>query len=395
MRMLYVLSRYPKVSETFVYREIAFLRDLGHTIRVFSILPVDPAEKPLLAANLLDPADRIQAPPLWRLALEAIWRSPVPRGQKSAARAPWRERLTDRLAMTALARRVAREAARFEADWIHAHFATIASTAAWGASALSGIPFGFTIHNIGLFSRVNPFLGGRLRDAALPVTISEYNRLRIAERFGRKIAERVAVVHCGVDLAEFAFQREGRDLDVVSVGRLVDYKGMDILLEALSRIPDMVAHCEIVGDGPERPLLERMIALRDLKKRVLLRGERPESETRLAVERARVFVLASRIGLGGARDGIPVALMEAMASGAPCVSCRVAGVPELIEDGKSGLLAAPGDPETLAQAMRKMLGDEDLQEMIAREARAKVERDFDARKNVADLARRIEAAAKK
>ncbi|MEO7916363.1 MAG: glycosyltransferase, partial [Dokdonella sp.] len=136
--------------------------------------------------------------------------------------------------------------------------------------------------------------------------------------------------------------------------------------------------CRIIGEGPQRSELEQSIAMLDLRDRVELLGALPQVEVRALLHRASAFVLPSTVAADGNRDGIPVALMEAMAVGTPVISTRVSGIPELVTDGVSGLLVDGGDAEGLSRAVQRILEDSPLRDRVALEARRVVERDFDA-----------------
>ena len=141
----------------------------------------------------------------------------------------------------------------------------------------------------------------------------------------------------------------------------------------------------IIGDGPARNALAALVDHHALGGRVELAGAQPQEVVRAALAGASIFALPCQVAANGSRDGIPVALMEAMASGCAVVSCPVSGVPELIGDGVNGLLAREGDPASLAAALRRLLGDAGLRRRLAEAARRRVETDFDARRESARL----------
>lgn len=269
---------------------------------------------------------------------------------------------------------------RFDPDFIHSHWATYPSTVALALSRLTGKPYGFTCHAHDIFVD-NQLLKVKLVDACLPVTISRYNVAYLSENITPIAGDRLQVVHCGVDLPGFVFRGDGRESNLlVAVGRLDPIKGFDMLVLALARLASsgVAFHCTIIGEGPQRAELEQSIAMLDLRDCVRLAGALPQAEVRAMLHSATAFVLPSRIAADGNRDGIPVALMEAMAVGAPVISTRVSGIPELIENDVSGLLVDGDDVEGLADAIQRLLGDADLRKRLALRAREVVERDFDA-----------------
>jgi glycosyltransferase involved in cell wall biosynthesis len=376
---------FPCWSETFIVREIAALIDAGADVRILSLkAPIEELVHPE-AAQLLA---RVRHP---------LSPGPAARRRVAALLAHPRELSSLTLALTrALARRpvelakslesVARATEQldwvreFDPDVIHAHWATYPSTAALALGRLAGKPFGFTCHAHDIFVH-DHLLRQKLESAAVPVTISRYNVAWLAEHVTARARDRLTVVHCGVDLTSLPFQGDGRDEDlIVTVGRLDPIKGFDVLVAALGELKrrGRRLRCQVIGDGPLRRTLQAQIAGQGLSTQVELLGARPQGAVREALGRATIFTLPSQIAPGGDRDGIPVSLMEAMASGAPVVSTRVSGIPELIEDEREGLLVPPRDSQALAAALGRLLDDKTLRRRLAAAARAKIVREFDA-----------------
>ena len=268
----------------------------------------------------------------------------------------------------------------FDPDVIHAHWASYPSTAALALGRLLGKPFGFTCHAHDIFVH-DHLLREKIESAAVPVTISRYNVAWLAEHVSARAHDRLNVVHCGVDLSSCSFQADGREEDlIVAVGRLDPIKGFDVLVDALAVLDGQGrrVRCQVIGEGPLRGELQARIDRQGLSRRVTLVGARPQPEVRAALGAATIFTLPSLVAPNGDRDGIPVSLMEAMAAGAPVVSTRVSGIPELIEDERDGLLVAPHSSPALAQALARLLDDAALRRRLAAAARVKIEREFDA-----------------
>ncbi|HET9323356.1 MAG TPA: glycosyltransferase family 4 protein [Gaiellaceae bacterium] len=183
-------------------------------------------------------------------------------------------------------------------------------------------------------------------------------------------AERTVVIPNGVDVddAPRAAPDGGRPL-VVSVGRLKPPKDALTLVRSLALLPAGSCDALVVGDGPDRPLVEAEIRALGLRERIRLAGDRHDVPTLLAG--ADVFVLSS------ASEGMPVSVLEAMAAGLPVVASRVGGVPELVVEGKTGLLVDPGDPGGLAEALRRLVQDPALRRRLGEAGRARVEQRFD------------------
>jgi glycosyltransferase involved in cell wall biosynthesis len=256
---------------------------------------------------------------------------------------------------------------------------------------LTGVPFSFTAHANDLF--VAPVLLERKAvDAAFVAAISEYNHAYLLERCP---GARVEVVHCGVDLTRLPWHGlDGRDGHVLCVASLHAKKGHADLIEAFAllagRSPGV--GLELIGDGPERQGIQLRARDRGVEERVELLGARPAAFVRERLRRARVFALPSVRLASGRMEGIPVALMEAMAAGVPVVATRLSGIPELVQDGVTGLLVEPHDPDALAAALERLLGDDTLAAELSANARALVERSFNLTAEATRLGELFEAA---
>jgi colanic acid/amylovoran biosynthesis glycosyltransferase len=385
-RLLYVVSLFPCWSETFIVREIAALIAAGADVRILSLKP--PSEKLVHPeAERLLPRVRHPLSPGPAALRRAAALLAHPRALSSLALALGRALAWHPIELAKSLEAVARAVEQlawvreFDPDVIHAHWASYPSTAALALGRLLGKPFGFTCHAHDIFVH-DHLLREKIESAAVPVTISRYNVDWLAEQVTARARERLTVIHCGVDLPTLPFQQdEGREQDlIVTVGRLDPIKGFDILIDALAELKGRGRRfrCQIIGEGPLRSELQTRIDRQGLSRLVELVGARPQSEVRAALCAATVFTLPSLIAPSGDRDGIPVSLMEAMAAGAPVVSTRVSGIPELIEDEREGLLVAPQDSPALAEALARLLDDAALRRRLAVAARAKIEREFDA-----------------
>jgi len=418
----YLLTGFPRLSETFIASEIHWLERQGLRLRLF-VLKLDDrrAPHPVVARIAARPdylpatASFTHTPFLRWLARSlpafvpgllglAWWR---PRGLAramvatvaQAARArrdgSWPPRVVKEfLQATALADRLRRTT---DVRHLHAHFCHGTATVAWLTSMISGIPFSFTAHARDLYQpSLNP--GGLLRRkiaaARFVVTCTEANR-----RYLATIAAGVPV-HCvyhglNADLARLlatapgAPTATGSSIRALGVGRLVPKKGFDVLVEAcaLVRARGVAVKAIIVGDeGAHEPEVRRRINERGLADAVELAG--PLGQAALLDEylRATVFCLPCRVAEDGDRDGIPNVLIEAMACGLPVITTGVSGIPELVVDGVNGLLVPPEDAPALADAMVRLHRDPDLAQRLGREAEAAVRARFDGERLAARLA---------
>jgi colanic acid/amylovoran biosynthesis glycosyltransferase len=353
----YIVKRFPRLSQTFVLNELLALERQGVRLTVISLRRSDEAHSGYaeLAAPVLYLGEQGARTP----AVEAAQIAPL-----------------------LLARGVTH---------IHAHFATRAATVASLASAATGVPFSFTAHAHDIFhAGVDcSALAATMARAATVVTVSEYNR-RYLE--GLLAAEgrtgRVLRLYNGVDLSRLrpaaGPRRPGL---IVGVGRLIAKKGFATLVEALRllRASGRRAGCLIVGEGEERARLQEQIVAAGLVGVVRLAGALAPAQVARLVGEAEVFALPCVVDAAGDRDGMPTVLVEAMALGTPVVSTDVAGIPELVQHGRTGLLAAEGDPASLAAALATLLDDAALRERLRAAALACVRADFDLERNVLRL----------
>jgi colanic acid/amylovoran biosynthesis glycosyltransferase len=209
-------------------------------------------------------------------------------------------------------------------------------------------------------------------------------------------APRLRVVRQGIDLLRFPRRESrapGNPPEVLSVAALREKKGHHVLIRAAAGLRDrgFDFRLTIVGEGPERGRLEGLVREFDLGARVRLVGAESPDRVRERLGAADLFVLACTTAANGDLDGIPISLMEAMATGVPVVSTRLSGVPELIGDGEEGRLAEPDDPDGLADAMTALLGNPARAAAMVERARAKVETEYELGASVARLAAEFRA----
>ena len=382
----YVLKRYPRFSETFVVNEILAHEAAGQELEIFALRPVQETHFQDGIARVRAPVTRIpdkQRSPavLWSLLAraEAVFPGATARSLATGAEA---EDVTQALA-------VALECRSRGVGHLHAHFGTLATTVARIAAAVAGIGYSFTAHAKDIYHDYGKDVGlaAKMRDADAVVTVSEYNlaHLRSAHDAG---AERALRVYNGLDLARFDWSAPAPQADeILAVGRLVEKKGFHILVEAMLILAErgLKPRCRIIGHGEEAPHLRDQIEGAGLADTVTLEGPRPQPDVVAAMRRAAVLACPCVVGRDGNRDGLPTVLLEAMALGTPCVASDVTGIPELLHDGETGLVAAAGDPLALADALQRVLGDADLRRRLSANGRARIERDFDIHRNAAEL----------
>ena len=385
-RAVYIVSLFPSWSETFIVREVGTLIDSGVDVRIISLKRPSQDLVQSDAAVLLD---RVRHPGtvLHSLGgtLAILARNPrsVVGSFATVIAQLWRQPVVLLKSLFALLRGLEQAAwlREFDPQVIHSHWATYPSTAAWALGRALDKPFSFTCHAHDIFVE-HQMLARKIEDAALAVTISRYNVEWLRTHATPLAEHKLKVVHCGVDLDKTSWQPGGREPhSLLAVGRLDPVKGFASLIQALALLHKrgLPFDCRIVGSGPLEAELRRLADDLGVSNRIEFSGAQPQAMVRAWMNSATLFVLPSEVAADGNRDGIPVALMEAMASGCPVISTRVSGIPELIEDDLQGLLVDEREPVALADALQRLLEDASLRERLALAARRHVEREFDAR----------------
>jgi colanic acid/amylovoran biosynthesis glycosyltransferase len=395
----YVVSHYPARSHTFVLREVRALRRLGARVETFSI-----HRTPL--EQLISPQDRAEASTthnlrpvgFGRLVATHLWCAATgpaayagTLGRALASSPPgWRARLWQGFYF-AEAVLLYREADRRCLRHLHAHLANAGSDVAWWASELgrrrapdAGWRWSFTMHGPTEFFAVERFnLARKVEAASTVVCISDYCRSQLMLLSPPEQWTKLRVVRCGVDPSEFPF-RPMRPVSpparILCVGRLTPEKGQHLLLQAAARLEagGCPVTVELAGWGPSEDSLRKEATRLGLGS-VHFLG--PVAQDRLAdlFARADVFCLPSFA------EGLPIVLMEAMATGVPVVTTAVAGIPELVRPEETGWLVPPGRPDLLADALADALADPDGTRRITLNARNAIEKDFNLTVNAHHL----------
>lgn len=375
--VLYVLKRYPRLSETFVVRELAALEALGEQLLIDALLPPEDGPRhPEVDGVAASVRYLPRHPRLRRRAVaSAHWSllRRAPRRWLREAVAARRLGLWRRFLQAGL---TAERAHRDGVVHLHAHFATAAAEVAGIAGRLSDLPVTVTAHAKDIFHEDNaPALSRRLGDLAGVVTISEHNASHLAA-----VLPRTPIHHIpnGVAVPD-TIPGPAADGSVLCIARLIEKKGVDTLIRALPlvhrKFPE--ARVEIVGTGPLRSELERLASDLELDGRVSFAGARSFPEVEHCYRRAAMVVLPCRVATDGDRDGVPTVLLEAMARGLPVISTPVAGIPEVVLHEETGLLVPEGDSRALADAIERLLADPGWGHALGRAGRSTVARAHD------------------
>jgi glycosyltransferase involved in cell wall biosynthesis len=383
----FIVSVWPRLSETFILNEVVALERLGSRLRIFSVKTNPKKDEPVHAkvAQVRAPVTCLkvggQRKAVWRANLRLLCKRPIRYFRTLLQAISYRRRVIVKRFFQAgyLAEILAGE----PVTHLHAHFAHDPTMVAMFTHRLTGIPYSFTAHAKDIYLKTTPeVLRAEAQQAQAVVTCTEYNRKYLADEVGLTPKGKVHCIYHGLDLSQFKFQwprvpQTGAPL-ILSVARLVEKKGLNDLLCAadLLRRRGRSFQIEIIGDGPLRQALKAQAEQLGLNGQLRLLGDVSHDSVCRAYQRASVFALPCIVAADGDRDGIPNVLAEAMASGLPVVATPVSGIPELIESEQQGLLVPPSNPLQLADALERLLTQPELCGRLARAARDKVETCF-------------------
>jgi glycosyltransferase involved in cell wall biosynthesis len=396
VRLVYFINCFPNFIEAMIYREVMAVRAAGHEVETVSIRRPPAADVPAEARALADTTTYILPATVASLVgahLRALRRWPLRYWRVlwevlSGTHERWRDRWRT-LCHFAEAVAVLPTIERMRPEHLHAHWAVGATTCAMVVSRFLGIPFSFTAHAYDIW-RERLLLPEKLHAADRVVTCTGYNRTHLVGTYGVP-ADRVRVVYHGLDVDAFRRERRARRARplILSVGRLVEQKGYEDLLRACAVLVQrgVSFECEILGDGPLRADLEEMTRRLGLGGVVRLPGRIVGERLRQHYDDADVFALLCVEASDGDRDGIPNTIVEAMAMELPVVSTRYSGVPELVDEGTSGLLAEPRDAVAAADALERLLADPGLRAAMGQAGRRRVLDRFTLRASVRELER--------
>lgn len=396
-RIAYLVSRFPHFTETFIVGEIHEVLNAGLDVSVYALRDfrqdaVQPDAEVLLPlvtwGNRLPATEMIRAIAGWLVRRPirtlGIWVKAIA-GNLRSPKFLGRALLALPAAMT-----FAHRMQRGDVQHIHAHWATHPALAAWVIHQLTGIPYSVTVHAHDLYVE-RPMIERKLGDAAAVVTISEFNR-RILTEIHPPLVDRLHVIPCGVRLDDFGPGERG-DHRVVCVGSLQEYKGQRYLIDAARILTAQGRDLSVVlvGDGELRSELQAQVARLGLGSTVEFAGHQPTGRITELLSTATVVVQPSVVTASGKMEGIPVALMEALASQAAVVATDISGISELVSDCVTGRLVPQRDAAALADAIATLLDDEELRTRLGRSGRERVASAYDLERNAEALVRLLTA----
>ena len=388
MNVVYFLGSFPRLSQSFVLNEIYELEQNGHNVAVCAIH--NPGEEIVhkefneldIPINYIGTPNYLDLPELFstktlhpRIIANTLYRAPP---QNHAANLFRGKKCIEFC-----------ESIEWTPDLIHSHFASLPTFAGLYAARYYDIPFTLTTHAYDIYKEpIGLYTGPLLRKADRIITISEYNKTHLRQEFALETP--IDIVRAGIRPEKFAPTETTAPNRVLTVSRFVEKKGLPYALEAVAiaseTIPDLEYH--IVGSGELEETLRRQVEQLSIEDTVTFLDNVTDERLITELDEARCFLLPCIIAESGDRDGIPVALMEAMAMKTPPISTTVSGIPELIDHEQNGLLVEPRDPEATASALVSMLEDDEQWTEYADRAREKVETEF----NIETEATKLESA---
>ena len=382
--ILYVASRLPELSETFVYREVLGLRLHGRHVFAASVRsPRKAIDDPIMAA-LAEEAIVVYNLPAVGFLFVALALHPLIflRAIGDAFHSD-HYNVVSRLKhvfQAAMGITLAMRVRRLRIGHVHAHMAHVPATVALYTARTLGVQFSFTGHAADLFVQ-RAGLKFKLEQASFVACISVWH-----QKFYRSIApielDRLPVIRCSVALSD---QPKPKRREIVTVARLVPKKGIDVLLRAYKSFNDPDWRLRIIGDGTERQALEKLVQELGVEHLVKFEGAKAHSSCLSAIATAGMFILPCRTAMNGDQDGIPVVLMEAMAASCPVICGDLPAIRELVRHGETGLLISHNDCSALASAMQRLAKDDAYATTIGTQARHHIEAEFSDDINLARL----------
>jgi glycosyltransferase involved in cell wall biosynthesis len=390
MKIAYVLDTFPVLTQTFILNEIVELIKRGHDIQIFS---------------LFHPSEDIVHEEVYEYKLLGRTHYFTPRFILRKNPLRFTENFVKAVLQSLRARRISRNELIADAqlayfatimeekgvELIHAHFAGVGTTAR-RLSEITNFPYTFTTHAFDIFLNVDrEELKKNIEKTSYVLTISQYNKDYLLDLCGREFENKIKIVHCGIDIKKFSPKRKeiGRpdNFRILTISRLVEKKGIPYLIEALFLLKrrGKTFTVTIVGDGPQRKIIEELIQKYELENYFVLRGYVKSNEVINFLSNVHVFVLPCIVASNGDRDGIPVALIEAMAMEVPVISTNVSGIPELIKNKQTGLAVQEKDVESLAHAIEQLMENKNFREELGKNGRKKVIEEFNIKRNVMEL----------
>jgi glycosyltransferase involved in cell wall biosynthesis len=400
LKVAYIMSRFPKLTETFILYEMLAMRQKGLQVEVYPLLREHEAVMHPESAQFVNIAhfQPFMSLAIIRANLHFLWKKPLVylKTLRDLLRANWGS-FNFFTGVVGIFPKTVLFAFQMRADnvqHVHAHFASHPAAAAFIIHRLVGIPYSFTAHGSDLH-RDRHMLREKVAEAAFVAAISEYNKNLIISECRGNHSQKVYVVHCGVDAEVFRARAHKTPYEIgespfmiLCVGTLHEVKGQAYLVEACRQLQERGFNfeCHFVGDGPDQKSLTELVEKAGLSDKVRFHGRLTRDEIAGLLLDTDALAAPSVPTRDGRREGIPVVLMEAMASGVPVIASQLSGIPELVIHESTGLLVPPRDATSLSDALERYIKDPELRHQLGRAGNEKVVEEFDLNKNAARLA---------
>ena len=397
LKVAYIVSRFPKITETFVLYEMLAVEQQAVEIDLY---PLQREKTDVIHPEAHDFVARANFKPLlsWPIIKSHLhFLTRKPGAYLKTLWAVLKANLGSRrylMGAIVFFPKIVHFAYMMQArgvQHVHAHFASHPAMAAFVINGLLDIPYSFTGHGSDL-NRDRHMLCEKVEKADFVVPISNFFKEMIVDHCGEQYRSKVAVVHCGVDTQVFHPKSNhvlvDNKLAIFCVGTLHEVKGQTYLIEAcrLLKARGVDFSCHFLGDGPDWKALEQQAVAAGIDGQVTFHGRLKHQEIADLLQTADVLVTPSVPTSDGRREGIPVVLMEAMASGLPVIASDISGIPELVKHEKSGLLTPPGDSEAIADGLEHLYHHPELRQQYSVQGRDMVVNEFDLYHNAATLA---------
>ncbi|MEO8356029.1 MAG: glycosyltransferase [Chloroflexota bacterium] len=403
LKVAYIMSRFPKLTETFILYEMIAVEKEGVQIEVYPLLKEKTKAMHPEAVSFVESAhfQPFISSSIIRANLHFLRRKPgAYLGTLwTLLRTNWGSFrfLSGALGIFPKSVYFAYQMEVENINHVHAHFASHPAAAGFIIHRLVGISYSFTAHGSDLH-RDRHMLHEKVAEAAFVVAISNYNKELIVSECQGNYRDKVTVIHCGVDTEVFQYrsnetphEKGDRPFMILCVGTLHEVKGQEYLIKACRELQERGIDflCHFVGDGPDRESLARLADAAGISEKVHFHGQQKQAAVAQLLQDADVLVAPSVPTSDGRREGIPVVLIEAMSSGVPVIASNISGIPELVMDKYTGLLVPPRDVVALAGALEHYYRDPALRERLGYSGRKKVVDEFDLYKNAARLVHHI------
>ncbi len=363
-KIAYIMSRFPHLPETFILREMMAIEEHGWDVVLY---PLIIQKQPVIHQDAQMWIARAKKIPWFSVKLLIDVIINPNRYFQLWGKTIWGNisYLNFLLRSLVIFPKALMMAVQIKADGvvhIHAHYATHPALAAWLIHQLTGIPYSITAHAHDIFVN-QTMMKQKMQDAAFIVAISEYNARFIAQHLGEWVIPKIHVLHCGIDPEKYEFSKSERNsqepFQIVSIGSLQPYKGQRYLVEACKLLKNrgINFHCTIIGGGELKEELSLLIEQLGLGNIVELTGPLPQEAVAQILRKMDCYIQPSIITASGKMEGIPVALMEALACELPAVATNISGIPELVRDGETGWLVPQKDAGRLADAIESVYTD--------------------------------------